>query len=290
MRIFRKPSTALLAGILGLSGSLPAVDFLRGDVDGSGRIAVSDAIRILVHLFQSDASAIPCADAADADDSGAIDLADAVRILAGLFLGGPAPAAPFPPCGADPTEDALGCEEACPPASVYLGREFRADGLFFVIDRSGTMQDSGELARVKIETELLIQALPLGVEFGIILFAGDVIAFPGNGRPAESTDEMKASAVAFIRNTPGGAGTCGLPALLEALEFARNSRGRSPAVFYVSDGGCTCQGADYGAYVTELIETVTAKNAGLARIHTFAVMEFLEQLALRNGGTYTEAP
>jgi hypothetical protein len=43
-----------------------------------------------------------------------------------------------------------------------------------------------------------------------------------------------------------------------------------------------------------LLETVTAQNAGLVRIHTFQVSpgtrfydQFLEQLALRNGGTYT---
>ena len=130
MHVFRKATTTLLAGILGFSGGLSANDFLRGDVDGSGRLAVSDAIRILVHLFQGDVAAVPCADAADADDSGAVDLADAVYLLSGLFLGGPAPAAPFPACGEDPTEDALGCEEACPPASVFVGREVRADGVF----------------------------------------------------------------------------------------------------------------------------------------------------------------
>ena len=159
MPLFRKTSAVLLAGILGVPASLPATDFLRGDVDGSGRLAVSDAIRILAYLFQGDVAAVPCADAADADDSGAIDLADAIHLLSGLFLGGPPPAAPFPECGADATEDALGCEEACPPPSVYFGKEFRADGWFFVIDRSGSMQHNGELARAKRETEQLIRDL-----------------------------------------------------------------------------------------------------------------------------------
>jgi hypothetical protein len=294
MFTFRKTSTALLAGILGFSGGLPAADFLRGDVDGSGRISVSDAIRILVHLFQGDPAAVPCADAADADDSGAIDLADAVHLLSGLFLGGPAPAAPFPACGVDPTEDALGCEEACPPMIVYLERELRADGLFVIIDRSERMLVSGDLARIKTETERLIQDLPLGVEFGVIFFAANVIAFPGNRTPAESTDAMKASAVAFIRNTPpGSAGSCGLAALLEAMEFAKGARGRNPAILYVSDGGGTCSGEDEAAYAHRLLETVTAENAGLARIHTFSCFgfgNFLEQLARRNGGTAAMCP
>jgi hypothetical protein len=109
-------SCALVLAITVLLSELRTADFLRGDVDGSGRLAVSDAIRILVHLFRGDPAAVPCADAADADDSGAIDLADAVHLR--LFLGGPVPAAPFPACGEDPTQDGLGCEEACPPLSA----------------------------------------------------------------------------------------------------------------------------------------------------------------------------
>ena len=287
----------LVAPVLALAQGLPAADLMRGDVDGSGRIAVSDAIRILLHLFQGDGSAVSCEDAADVDDSGALDLADAIHLLSGLFLGGPVPAAPFPACGSDPTEDELGCDEACPPLSVYFGKEFRADGLFFVIDHSGTAVNAGGLMRAKSETERLIVALPPGIELGIIFSAGAFIAFPTNGRPAESTEEMKASAISFVRNMSSGRGSCDMPALLAALEFVRNSRGRSPAVFYVTDGLGSCMGAEESAYHHLLIETVTAANAGLARIHTFQVSpdnqlhdRFLEDLALRNGGTYTELP
>ena len=57
---------------------------------------------------------IPCEDAADADDSGLLQLTDAVRILNVLFLGTGVilpPGPPADPCGADPTDDALGCAE-----------------------------------------------------------------------------------------------------------------------------------------------------------------------------------
>ena len=292
-----------LGGILctvlvgGWTATVPAADFLRGDVDGSGRLAVSDAIRILAHLFQGNGSAVPCDDAADTDDSGAIDLADAIRLLSGLFQGGPVPAAPFPACGADPTEDELACEEACPPLSVYFGKEFRADGLFFVIDRSGTMQDNGELGRARRETERLLVGLPPGLELGVIFTSASMSAFPTNGQPAESTEEGKASAVAFVKNTLPGSGSCDMPALLAAVEFSRNSRGRTSAIFYVTDGGGGCQGADPSAYLERMRENVTAQNAGLARIHTFQVSpgselsdSHLEDLALRNGGTYTPLP
>ena len=288
-------SCALVLAITVLVSDLRAVDFLRGDVDGSGRIAVSDAIRILLHLFQGDAAAVPCADAADADDSGAIDLADAVHLLSVLFLGGPAPAPPFPACGEDPTEDALGCDQACPPASVYFGREVRADGLFIVMDSSGGMLDSGELARAKAEAGRLIESLPPGTEFGVIFSRADAVVFPADGTPAQSTDGMKALAVEFIRNTMITSGpNCPLAGLLAALEFAENSGGRSAAILYVSEGEGTCRGLDERAYLEEVLETVTATNAGLARIHTFKPFlggllaeRYMERLAIRNGGVYT---
>ena len=52
---------------------------------------------------------MPCLDAADVDDSGRVDLTDAIGLLQFLFLGGAGPRSPFPGCGADPSEDGLGC-------------------------------------------------------------------------------------------------------------------------------------------------------------------------------------
>lgn len=83
--------------------------FVRGDTNDDGKVDVADAVASLGHLFQGGA-APTCLAAADANDSGAVDLSDAVYTLDYLFLGSPAPPAPFPECGADPTEDALGCE------------------------------------------------------------------------------------------------------------------------------------------------------------------------------------
>ena len=286
----------LVAPVLAFAQGLPAADFMRGDVDGSGRLAVSDAIRILAHLFQGDAGAVPCADAADTDDSGALDLADAIHLLSGLFLGGPPPATPFPACGADPTQDELECEEACPPLSVYFGKEFRADGLFFVIDFSGTMQENNALGRAKNETERLLEVLPQGLEFALVFASNVTLYFPADRRPAESTEEMKAAGITFLRAVSGGRGSCDIPALLLSLEFARSSRAREPAVFYVTTGGGGCTGWSEDEYLQELRDTVTADNAGLARIHTFQVFPgrgfdgHLEELALRNGGTYTPLP
>jgi hypothetical protein len=82
--------------------------FLRGDAAPDGQLNISDPIAVLVHLFE-DPSPPSCTEAEDFDDSGTVDLTDVVGLLDYLFLGGVAPAAPFPGCGADPTADGLGC-------------------------------------------------------------------------------------------------------------------------------------------------------------------------------------
>jgi hypothetical protein len=55
---------------------------------------------------------LACLDGADANDDGLVDITDAIRLLQHLFLGGgslPPPAA----CGGDPTADDLGCAQGC---------------------------------------------------------------------------------------------------------------------------------------------------------------------------------
>jgi len=75
--------------------------FVRGDCNADGTVDISDGLKVLFHLFGG--SAAPCLDALDADDNGAINVTDAVSLLRFLFQEGPAPAAPFPSAGKDPT-------------------------------------------------------------------------------------------------------------------------------------------------------------------------------------------
>jgi hypothetical protein len=92
----------------------PGTPFRRGDAGADGQTVIADAIRILDFLFTG-AADLACEDAADADDSGEIDITDPIRILGFLFLGQGEIPAPANACGADPTEDGLGCGEyACP--------------------------------------------------------------------------------------------------------------------------------------------------------------------------------
>lgn len=89
--------------------------FLRGEINGDGGVDISDAVVILLALFEG-STVLACEDSADVDDSGDVNITDAVRLLSFLFLAGTAPVDPFPTCGQDATGDALPCsgEAPCP--------------------------------------------------------------------------------------------------------------------------------------------------------------------------------
>lgn len=96
-------------------GSAP---FIRGDANADAMVDIGDGVRVLEHLFES--NALGCLDAGDANDDEQVNIADAITIFAFLFTSGPAPAAPFPDCGADPTSPlALGCgtHDVCAPTT-----------------------------------------------------------------------------------------------------------------------------------------------------------------------------
>ena len=83
--------------------------FVRGDADSTLRLNVSDAIRIILHLFGG--MPIPCEDPADADDNGEVNVTDVITVLAYLFQRGPDLPAPHLQAGFDPTPDAFPCGE-----------------------------------------------------------------------------------------------------------------------------------------------------------------------------------
>jgi hypothetical protein len=90
--------------------------FTRGNANGDASFDISDPIFALRWLFGGGAKP-PCLAAGNANGDGTVDVADASFLLNFLFLSGPAPAAPYPACGAGTSEAdrRLGCEtgEAC---------------------------------------------------------------------------------------------------------------------------------------------------------------------------------
>lgn len=84
--------------------------YIRGDADADGTMnALADTVFLLEYGFLG-GPVPPCFDAADSDDDGVINaLTDAILILEHGFYDGPPPAAPYPACGLDPTDDDLDC-------------------------------------------------------------------------------------------------------------------------------------------------------------------------------------
>jgi hypothetical protein len=82
--------------------------FIRGDANGDTVIDLSDAVRVVLHLFSG--VLVDCEDALDVDDNESLDITDSIRILNYIFRGGAAPPAPFPAAGTDPAGAALDCE------------------------------------------------------------------------------------------------------------------------------------------------------------------------------------
>ncbi|MCI0650420.1 MAG: hypothetical protein L0Z55_00905 [Planctomycetes bacterium] len=84
----------------------PGNQFVRGDANGDGIVALPDVLQALSYLFLNGTA--PCIDAIDFDNDGAAGLLDIIGVLGYQFLQGAPPAPPFPDCGED-DDGALGC-------------------------------------------------------------------------------------------------------------------------------------------------------------------------------------
>jgi hypothetical protein len=215
-----------LVGLLGRAGAQD--EFRRGHLGGPTALRTSDALGILSHLFpEGRPLPLSCADAADADDNGRVEIADALVILNFVHCLGPPPREPFPLCGPDPTPDGLDCVQsfACPrtPALLDGALALGAEGLIVVVERSETMQDSGELAVAKRELLNTLEELsgrpPLPL--AIVFFDQGVLTFPPLAAVVRSSCNALEQARMFVEEMPGGHGACFRVAIEAALDFAR---------------------------------------------------------------------
>jgi hypothetical protein len=88
--------------------------FVRGDVNADGVVNISDALKIIFYLFQG--HPIDCEDAADLDNNGRVDLSDAIGLLLHLYSMGLPPQPPYPECGHESDNDDLTCDTHAPCA------------------------------------------------------------------------------------------------------------------------------------------------------------------------------
>ena len=79
----------------GIPDECQCTPFIRGELNDDGEVDISDAIQILLQLFNGSPSPQPV-ERADVNSSGSVDIADAVYLVQYLFQGGTPPGFPFP--------------------------------------------------------------------------------------------------------------------------------------------------------------------------------------------------
>ncbi len=176
----------------------------------------------------------------------------------------------------------------------FYGSEYEFDGIFYVIDRSHSMMNNGELEIAKREVVRNIHELSPQVEFGIVFFDRGITKFPASGRPAYATAAIKAAAITYVQSIPCGGGSCVQQGLMEGMLFANLSTADRKVLLYVGDGGGHCGGAQ-SAYLKQTLAVVNSQNFQRAQINAIGVVDvssigenFLRSLASSNGVSYVK--
>jgi hypothetical protein len=185
-------------------------------------------------------------------------------------------------------------EEDAPEIVNFYGQQLEGDGFFYVVDRSWSMGDNGELDIAKREMVRNVNEFTSRVQFGMVFFDAAIRKFPASGTPAEANPALKGSAISFIQATQSGSGSCCQQALVAGLQLANMASSKRKVLVYLGDGGGTCQGADESLYLRQTLAAVTSQNYQRIQINAIGVLspgrineDFMKRLASSNGGTYT---
>jgi len=222
----------------------------------------------------------------------------------GLLLGFPPSAAAQELAGTAATKenldlpfDAIGDneeEEDAPEIVTFYGQQMEGDGIFYVIDKSWSMRDSGELDIAKREVTRNVQEFSARVQFALVFFDATPVKYPAGGMPAEANPGMKSAAISFIQAVTGNSGSCCQQGLAQGLRFANMATSKRKVMVYVGDGGGTCQGADEATYLRQTLGSITSQNYQRIQINCIGVLnpsalgvDFMKRLAATNGGNYT---
>lgn len=196
-----------------------------------------------------------------------------------------APLAPVPsPRAAEPGRDAPPDggpgRGGGPDTPSFFRVAIRAPSVVFVLDRSISMDLSGALDVARDELTSVLERLPQGVRFQVILYnsrAAEVLAVRGGSGLLAADDETVRQAVRAVRAARGAGGTDHVRALKHAMNL------RPDVIFLVTDA------ADL---TRQQVRELTERNRGKSVIHAVELGPgagkdgALEQLARGNGGTH----
>ncbi len=156
-----------------ITGGEEDAEFIRGDYDANGVLAMPDALGLLLYKYhQPGGVAPPCEDAGDYDDSGELAMPDALALLLYKYHqpGGVPPPPPYPDCGIDPTDDGLGCD-SYPPCGTKVAKPLISSASASVENASNVVKlGEGYLAEdglVIVPVELTNEAELRGFEFTV---------------------------------------------------------------------------------------------------------------------------
>jgi hypothetical protein len=177
-RIATAATVLILAGLT----QVEAQDFIRGDIDVSGAVDLTDPLLTLEFLFLGTGS-VACRKAGDSNDDGALDLTDPIFTLEFLFLGLadiPAPNA----CGSDPTLDTLTCESFLICAPTELTHRQQIGHLLNRIAYGPTVADVQHVTDIGISAYIHEQLDPAGI--------------PENPELLDALDDLMEERFAFV--------------------------------------------------------------------------------------------
>jgi len=190
---------------------------------------------------------------------------------------------PFDAAGPEDDED----EEEAPEIVVFYGQQFESDGIFFCVDKSGSM--TGQ-AWKRCQDEVVRNILQFSekVQFGIVFFDDRISKFPKTNRPAEATPAMKVAAQAMVMSVQPGNGSCYVEGIIEALNFANLSTVKRRLVILLGDGEVICNG-NLGIR-QQCLDEVKSRNTSGVKINTLCIScqseDFMKALAAQNGGSF----
>ena len=186
--------------------------------------------------------------------------------------------------------DAIGSntdeEEDAPEIIQFYGQTYEGDGIFYCIDRSGSMQSMGELDVAKQEVTRNISEFSDRVQFGIVFFDSNVLKWPPSGQPANANAAKKQAGISWVQTMPGGSGSAINKGLTTALDMVNKSTVKRNTLIYVGDGGGSAP---------SMLGQIKGRNTKRAIINCIGVLDlqpsnrdFLKALAQANNGKYTE--